>query len=53
MKVNVEGKDGKEEIRTICSGISTNNGIWFIADMCRVFFLAALGPVTVGSVEDF
>lgn len=38
VKVNVEGKDGKEEIRTICSGISTDNGICFIADMFRFLF---------------
>lgn len=38
MKVNVEGRDGKEEIRTTCSGISTNSGIWFIVDMCTFLF---------------
>lgn len=38
MKVNIEGRDGKEEIRTICSSILTNNGILFKADICRFLF---------------
>ena len=40
VKVSVEGGDGEEEIRTICSDILMKNRIWFkpIIDMCSFLF---------------